>query len=157
MPRNPWNQDTLIDGIWIFLVLPEDSAESSASLEGGRPFPEHLGRPVRRGAQARGRRTVPGSLAGDRSSRRAPPLGRAGPARAQERPAELKGKLIKAGNDVYAVTILAGWCLALIGAANSVKGEELSHALLDGQLYFTSAHHLVAAACLLIAVAAGLP
>ncbi len=71
--------------------------------------------------------------------------------------AGLKGKLIKAGNDVYAVTILAGWCLALIGAANSVKGEELSHALLDGQLYFTSAHHLVAAACLLIAVAAGLP
>jgi zinc/manganese transport system permease protein len=71
--------------------------------------------------------------------------------------AGLKGKLVKAGNDVYAVTILAGWCVALVGAANSVKGEELSHALLEGQLYFTTAHHLAAAACLLLAAAVGLP
>ncbi len=84
-----------------------------------------------------------------------PPL--AGALGAAAATAGLKGKLVRAGNDIYAVTILAGWCVALIGAANSVKGEELSHALLEGQLYFTTGHHLVAAACLLAAVAAGLP
>ena len=84
-----------------------------------------------------------------------PPL--AGALGAAAATAGLKGKLVRAGNDVYAVTILAGWCIALIGAANSVKGEELSHALLEGQLYFTTTHHLAGAACLLVAVAAGLP
>lgn len=41
------------------------------------------------------------------------------------------------GNDSYAVMLLVGWSSALLLAANAVRGEELSHALLEGQIYFT--------------------
>jgi len=46
------------------------------------------------------------------------------------------------GNDVYAVMILCGWSLTLLIAANSPHGDELGHAVTDGQLYFTGPLHL---------------
>jgi zinc transport system permease protein len=52
--------------------------------------------------------------------------------------AGVKGRTERSGNDVYAVLLFFGWSAALLGAANSVRGEELSHALLEGQLYFTT-------------------
>ncbi len=69
----------------------------------------------------------------------------------------VKGRTERAGNDVYGVLILFGWSAALIGAANSVKGEELSHRLLDGQLYFTGIPNLLSALILSLAVVALLP
>ena len=56
--------------------------------------------------------------------------------------AGVKGRTEKSGNDVYAVLLLFGWAATLLGAANSTRGEELSHALLDGQLYFTGWENL---------------
>lgn len=69
----------------------------------------------------------------------------------------VKGKAERAGNDVYAVMILLGSTTALLGAANSVKGEELSHMLLEGQLYFTSWANLGAALIFGALVAVALP
>jgi zinc transport system permease protein len=43
----------------------------------------------------------------------------------------------RSGNDAYAVMLLVGWSTALLLAANTARGEDLSHALLEGQLYFT--------------------
>ncbi len=71
--------------------------------------------------------------------------------------AGVKGRTEKSGNDVYAVLLLFGWAAALIGAANSVQGEELSHALLDGQLYFTGWANLLGILGLGAVVAAALP
>lgn len=62
--------------------------------------------------------------------------------------AGVKGRAQRSGNDVYAVLLFFGWSAALVGAANSVKGEELSHALLEGQLYFTTWANLGAALAL---------
>lgn len=69
----------------------------------------------------------------------------------------VKGRAERGGNDAYALLLLLGWSAALLGAANSVKGEELSHALLDGQLYFTGWTNLLGALALLATVAAALP
>ena len=68
-----------------------------------------------------------------------------------------KGRAERGGNDAYAFLFLLGWVAALLGAANSVKGEELSHALLDGQLYFTGWPNLGGALALLAVVAVALP
>jgi zinc transport system permease protein len=43
----------------------------------------------------------------------------------------------QSGNDAYAVMLLVGWSSALLLAANTARGEDLSRALLEGQLYFT--------------------
>ncbi|MBI4519760.1 MAG: metal ABC transporter permease [Gemmatimonadetes bacterium] len=43
----------------------------------------------------------------------------------------------RSGNDAYAVMLLVGWSGALLLAANTARGEDLSRALLEGQLYFT--------------------
>jgi zinc/manganese transport system permease protein len=48
----------------------------------------------------------------------------------------------QAGNDAYAVMILAGWSAALLLAANTTRGDELARALLEGQIYFTTSVHL---------------
>lgn len=48
----------------------------------------------------------------------------------------------QAGNDAYAVMILAGWSVALLLAANTTRGDELARALLEGQIYFTTRVHL---------------
>ncbi len=69
--------------------------------------------------------------------------------------AALKGRTERSGNDVYAVLLFFGWSAALLGAANSTRGEELSHSLLEGQLYFTTWANLGAALALVAVVAAG--
>jgi zinc transport system permease protein len=46
------------------------------------------------------------------------------------------------GNDAYALMLLLGWTAALLLAANSAHGEDLSRALVQGQLYFTDRDHL---------------
>ncbi len=68
--------------------------------------------------------------------------------------AALKGRTERSGNDVYAVLLFFGWSAALLGAANSTRGEELSHSLLEGQLYFTTWANLGAALALVAVVAA---
>jgi len=71
--------------------------------------------------------------------------------------AGVKGRTERSGNDVYAVLLFFGWSTALLGAANSARGEELSHSLLEGQLYFTTWPNLGAALALGTLVAAGGP
>ena len=39
-------------------------------------------------------------------------------------------------NSAYGLMILAGWALTLLIAANTMLGDALAHALIDGQLYF---------------------
>ena len=58
----------------------------------------------------------------------------------------------RSGNDAYAVMLLVGWSAALLLAANTARGEDLSRALLEGQLYFTSASELFGIALLLVVV-----
>jgi zinc transport system permease protein len=55
----------------------------------------------------------------------------------------------RSGNDAYAVMLLVGWSAALLLAANSARGEDLSRALLEGQLYFTGTPQLVSISVLL--------
>jgi zinc transport system permease protein len=71
--------------------------------------------------------------------------------------AGVKGRTQRSGNDVYAVLLFFGWSAALLGAANSVRGEELSHALLEGQLYFTTWANLGGALALGAVVLAASP
>jgi zinc transport system permease protein len=58
----------------------------------------------------------------------------------------------QSGNEAYAVMLLVGWSTALLLAANSARGEDLSHALLEGQLYFTDTSQLWSIAVLLTIV-----
>lgn len=69
----------------------------------------------------------------------------------------MKGRTERSGNDVYAVLLFFGWSAALLGAANSVRGEELSHALLEGQLYFTTWLNLGGALALVAVLSAAGP
>ncbi|MBP1635655.1 MAG: transporter [Acidobacteria bacterium] len=48
------------------------------------------------------------------------------------------------GNESYALMLLLGWTVALLLAANSAHGDDLGHALTEGQLYFTGTRHLQA-------------
>jgi zinc/manganese transport system permease protein len=64
----------------------------------------------------------------------------------------LKGRLAKAGNDSYAILILAGWSATFLLAASGRRGEDLGHALMDGQLYFVTWEYLATA---LLVVGAG--
>jgi zinc transport system permease protein len=63
-----------------------------------------------------------------------------------------KTVLGRSGNDGYAVMLLVGWSTALLLAANIARGEDLSHALLEGQLYFTGTSQLWSIAVLLAIV-----
>jgi zinc transport system permease protein len=56
--------------------------------------------------------------------------------------AAAKALLGRAGNDSYAVMILFGWAVTLIGASFAAHGDELGRALVQGQIYFTGAGHL---------------
>jgi zinc transport system permease protein len=58
----------------------------------------------------------------------------------------------QSGNDAYAVMLLVGWSAALLLAANTARGEDLSRALLEGQLYFTGTPELARIAILLAIV-----
>ena len=71
--------------------------------------------------------------------------------------ATAKSYLGRFGNDSYAVMILLGWSVALIGASVSAQGDELGRVLVQGQLYFTGASHLQAGSALVVAAAAFLP
>jgi zinc/manganese transport system permease protein len=62
-----------------------------------------------------------------------------------------------AGNDAYAVMLLAGWSAALLLAANTTRGDELARALLEGQIYFTTAVHFWSLAAIASAGAAVAP
>jgi zinc transport system permease protein len=63
----------------------------------------------------------------------------------------------QSGNDAYAVMLLVGWTVALLLAANAARGEDLSHALLEGQLYFTGTSQLWSIVGLLIIVVVMMP
>lgn len=54
----------------------------------------------------------------------------------------------RSGNDAYAVMLLVGWSAALLLAANTARGEDLSRTLLQGQLYFTGVPQLIGIAVL---------
>lgn len=71
--------------------------------------------------------------------------------------AAAKAFLGRSGNDAYAVMILLGWSVALIGAAFTAHGDELGRALVQGQLYFTGASHLQGILALTLVSAALLP
>jgi len=71
--------------------------------------------------------------------------------------AAAKALVGRTGNDAYAVMILFGWSAALLAAANSVHGDDLSRALIQGQLYFTGLQHLEGLAGLVLLTAAILP
>jgi zinc transport system permease protein len=71
--------------------------------------------------------------------------------------AAAKALVGRTGNDAYAVMILFGWSAALLAAANSVHGDDLSRALIQGQLYFTGMQHLEGLAGLVLLTAAILP
>jgi len=63
----------------------------------------------------------------------------------------------RSGNDSFAVMILVGWSLALIGASFSAHGDELSHALTQGQIYFSGVSHFAGVLLLGISALALLP
>lgn len=62
----------------------------------------------------------------------------------------------RSGNDSYAVMLLGGWSAALLIAANVGGGDELSRALLEGQLYFTSTGQLWGLVGLLVVTGVGI-
>ena len=61
----------------------------------------------------------------------------------------------RSGNDAYAVMLLVGWSAALLLAANTARGEDLSRALLQGQLFFSGPPQLIGIA-VLVPTAVGL-
>lgn len=71
--------------------------------------------------------------------------------------ASAKGLLRARGNTVYGFMILGGWAALLLVAANTALGDSLSHALVDGQLYFAGMTELSAAVLLVVLAAASLP
>jgi zinc transport system permease protein len=68
-----------------------------------------------------------------------------------------KGGSAARGNAVYGFMILGGWCALLLIAANTALGEQLGHALVEGQLYFVGPADLAAAVGLALAAALALP
>ena len=68
-----------------------------------------------------------------------------------------KALLGATGNTAYALMILCGWSGTLLLAANTPLGESLSHAMVDGQLYFATTTHLHYLSLLLCALLLALP
>jgi zinc transport system permease protein len=68
-----------------------------------------------------------------------------------------KGRAGARGNSVYGFMILGGWSALLLIAANTAIGEQLGHALIEGQLYFAGPTDLGAAVLLALTAAAALP
>jgi zinc transport system permease protein len=62
----------------------------------------------------------------------------------------------RAGNDAYGLMLLVGWSASLLLAANTAHGEDLSRALLEGQLYFTGVPHLIGIGVVFVIVVATL-
>jgi zinc transport system permease protein len=74
----------------------------------------------------------------------------------------LAGALAKAlgglrGSTVYAVMILGGWGATLLVATNTVLGNAMGHALVEGQLYFAGLPELGGVLVLVFLVVVGLP
>ncbi|WP_295882655.1 metal ABC transporter permease [uncultured Thiohalocapsa sp.] len=61
------------------------------------------------------------------------------------------------GNAFYGFMILGGWAALLLLAANTGLGEQLGHALIEGQLYFAGPTDLMGAILLALVAGAGLP
>ncbi|WP_295542458.1 metal ABC transporter permease [uncultured Thiohalocapsa sp.] len=61
------------------------------------------------------------------------------------------------GNAVYGFMILGGWAALLLIGANTALGEQLGHALVEGQLYFAGPVDLAAALALALTAAVALP
>ena len=68
-----------------------------------------------------------------------------------------KGALGVRGNVTYGFMILGGWSALLLVAANTALGDSLSHALIDGQLYFAGPIELTATILLAVLAALTLP
>jgi zinc transport system permease protein len=62
-----------------------------------------------------------------------------------------------AGNDAYALMILLGWAVGLVGASFAAHGDELGRALIQGQIYFTGPGHLQGIGALVLVSLALLP
>jgi zinc/manganese transport system permease protein len=71
--------------------------------------------------------------------------------------AAVKAALARAGNDSYALLLLLGWSIAMVAAARGAHGESIARSLMEGQLYFVGADHLLAAVALAAAAAVLLP
>lgn len=69
----------------------------------------------------------------------------------------LKGAWRHKGNDSYALLILIGWSVMLLGAAYSHHAQLASQALVDGQLYFIGLPHLWTALALAVLIFVCLP
>lgn len=67
----------------------------------------------------------------------------------------LKNRLARHGNEPYAVLIVLGWALMILGAA--FGHGQIDQTVLDGQLYFTGTRHLIAAALFAGAITVILP
>ncbi len=63
----------------------------------------------------------------------------------------------RAGNDGYAVMILAGWAVMILGASLDHTARVMGQALIDGQLYFTGNAHVAAVATFALCLGALLP
>ncbi|MGB5831306.1 MAG: metal ABC transporter permease [Thiohalocapsa sp.] len=61
------------------------------------------------------------------------------------------------GNAAFGFMILGGWAVLLLAAANSGHGEQLGHALVEGQLYFAGPMDLGGAIFLVLICAVALP
>lgn len=70
--------------------------------------------------------------------------------------ASVKAAFGRRGNDSYAMMMLVGWGLAMLGAANSTRGGDLARSFSEGQLYFTGTGHLVGLAVLAVVTALAL-
>lgn len=68
-----------------------------------------------------------------------------------------RGLIRRPGNDFYAGMILAGWSAMILGAGLSHHARVLGQTLVDGQLYFTGAGHLVAGLLFAAALALAMP
>jgi len=71
--------------------------------------------------------------------------------------AVVKSLVAPRGNESYGLMLLAGWTVALLLAANSAHGHEVSDALVQGQLYFTGTGHFKALVAVTIVVFGLLP
>jgi zinc transport system permease protein len=71
--------------------------------------------------------------------------------------AAVKGAGRVSGNTAYGFMILGGWAALLLIAANSGQGDQLGHALIEGQLYFAGPADLAVALLLAATSAMALP
>ena len=69
----------------------------------------------------------------------------------------LRGVVRVAGNDFYALMILAGWAGMILAASFSHHAQSLGQMLVDGQLYFVNRNHMLTVLALGAVLLAVLP